>query len=672
VKVDRGYTISGRVKDDQGKGVGTTRVSASRDTPPWGQSARTRTNTDGTYALEGLLPGPYRLSAGDEGYGPGREKAKILAANLTNVDILLPAPSKVTGRVLSAAGHPVEGARVNATFEMNTGGGSMMSTGEGTMSAADGSFELKRALVGTMRINARHDEHGSVQLPPEPIAAGETKRLELRLKTGASISGVVRSDDGKPAHGVRVTAMAREMRSFLDAQDVSGPDGRYRLAALPAARITVTADRSRGFSFGMEDTPNQKTVPLAEGEQKTGIDLVVGPAGLAIKGVTVTPDGKPVVGAMVSASPERDGRAFRGNARDLKAYSDMDGNFSLGDLSRGTYTVWAIHPEHPEAEAKAVTPGQGVLQLKFPASASVAGMVVTPDGKPAPHYSITMLPGPPPNEKPEERRRRQGMNSFDMPTQQVQNPSGAFELLRLAGGSHELVVNTADGATASQVVMVQAGEKKTGVRIQVVPGLRVTGRVVEYGSNRPMPGVGVYAMGTGNSRATADTIADGSFVLEGAPAGEVLRLSFSADREKYIGEFKEVEIKPGQTTADAGLIKLLPGNQRERFEGPPNERGMAGVSTKREGDKVVLRNPLPESAAAKAGLKQGDVLLTINGKSTSDLGNGAINFLMGGKTGEKVTLTVSSAGGAPRPVELTLEAPPPPKTPPASGVSVAR
>jgi hypothetical protein len=297
-------------------------------------------------------------------------------------------------------------------------------------------------------------------------------------------------------------------------------------------------------------------------------------------------------------------------------------------------------------------------------------MVVAPDGKPMAHYSITIMPGPTPNEKPEDKRRRQ-MGSFDLPVQQVQDPSGAFELKRLAGGSHELMVSTADGASASQVVAVQAGEKKTGIRIQVVPGLRVTGRVVEHGSNRPMPGVGVYAMGTGNSRATTDTVADGSFVLEGAPAGEKLRVSFSGDREKYVSEFKELEIKQGQNTIDAGVIKLLPGNQRERFEGPPSERGTVGTFPKRDGDRVTLRKPNPEGPAAKEGLKEGDLLLAIDGKDTSDLGDGAINYLLGGKTGSKVTLTVSS-GGTTRQVTITREAQPPPKATPAAGVSVAR
>jgi protocatechuate 3,4-dioxygenase beta subunit len=665
VEVDRGRAISGRVKDEKGAAVAGARVSASRDSPPFGQAARTRTNPDGSYALEGMLPGQYRLSATaevDSTSVEGRAVAKLLSTDLRNVDLVMPAGIRVTGRVLTAQGQPVAGARVQSMMETSMAGGGRMSSSEITASADDGTFKLNRVAAGRLRLTARHDQHGTASLPPLELQT-ESKTVELRLREGASIAGVVRTQDGKPAPGVRVTALGRELRMLIDVQDVTAADGSYRLTGLPAGSITASARRGAPVSLGMNDEPYQKTVALGEGEDKGGVDLVIGPAGLVIRGTTQSPDGKPVSGAIVTAALERSGRAFRGQGRDLKAYSNLDGQWTLEDLNPGTYTIWASHPEHPEAELKAVTAGPSPVTVTFPTSASVAGVVVSADGKPIPHYSITVLPGPPPNEPPNDRRRRR-MSSFDAPTHRVQSPDGAFELRRMAGGAHELAISTADGGTATQVINLAAGEQKTGVRIQVQAGLKVTGRVVEFGTGKLLTGVTVTAMGSGADRPQTDVLPDGTFVLEGAPAGEQVRLMVSGDSSTHVSEHKELEVKPGQTAIDAGLIQLLPGNQRERMAGrmgqPP---AFTGLITKRDGSRLLVRAVVPDMSAARAGVNVGDLVVTVAGNDATHLGNGALSFLMSGKSGDTVNITVSTGGAPPRPVALTFEEP---KTPPRS------
>ena len=168
-------------------------------------------------------------------------------------------------------------------------------------------------------------------MPPLELQT-ESKTVELRLRKGASIAGVVRTEDGKPAPGVRVTALGRELRILIDVQDVTAADGSYRFTGLPAGSITASARRGIPVSLGTNDEPHQKTVVLGEGEDKGGVDLVIGPAGLVIRGTTQSPDGKPVSGAIVTAAPERSGRAFRGQGRDLKAYSNLDGQWTLEDF----------------------------------------------------------------------------------------------------------------------------------------------------------------------------------------------------------------------------------------------------------------------------------------------------------------------------------------------------
>jgi hypothetical protein len=271
-----------------------------------------------------------------------------------------------------------------------------------------------------------------------------------------------------------------------------------------------------------------------------------------------------------------------------------------------------------------------------------------------------VLAGAKPNETPDERRRRQ-MSSFDARMQQVQDPGGKFEVRRLAAGAHELNVSAPGGASGSQAVTVQPGERKAGLRIQLQAGVRLTGRVLEHGTGKPIAGTMVLAMGRGNARADAEVSPDGSFVLEGAPLAESIRLSVQADFTRYVSESKEVEVKPGQTQIDAGTILLLPGNARERMMVDPTERGEAGAFLRNEGGKPTVRNVQDGGPAARAGLKKNDLVTAINGTSTHDLGNGALGYLVSGKPGATVTLTVETPGaGAPRTVTLTLEPGKPP------------
>jgi protocatechuate 3,4-dioxygenase beta subunit len=671
VLVDPGRSVSGRVTDEAGSGLREIQVSAFRDTPPYGQAARTRSGPDGRYALEGLLPGSYGISATDEGYGRASARARLVSADMNDVDLKLPRATKVSGLVVSGEGKPVAGARVRATVESRQTGTGMMTSVDSAVTAEDGSFELQRVMPGSVRLRAQDDQLGVATLGPEEVKAGEPKVLRLVLARGGSISGTVRGEDERPVPEVRVTAFLRtDGLGITTEQDVSGPDGRYRIANLPGGQVTVSASRRGRPEFGMggPDRPDLKQVRLAEREDKAGVDLVVPPAGLPIKGTATTAEGKPVPGAVVTAALERDGRPPTRGSRDLRAYSQLDGQFALEDLSKGTYTVWASHPEHAEAELKGVASGSDGVRVQFAPETSVAGVVLAPDGKPVPHYTITMMPGPRAGETPEDKRRRL-MMAFDAPTLQVQDPGGAFQARRLAPGSHDLQVSAPGGETGSQAVTLQAGERKTGLRIQLQPSVRVTGRVIEVGTSKPIVAATVSARAAGPAYGDAQTGADGTFVIEGAPLAASLRVSVSGDT-RYVTESKEVPVKPGQTSVDAGTIKLLPGNSREQFSRPPAERGDLAAMVGLEEGRPVVRFVRPDGPAGQQGLKKGDLVTSINGVSTAELGNGALAYLISGKVGATVNFVVDTPGGAPRTITVTLQqratAPPPPAPPPRS------
>jgi len=104
------------------------------------------------------------------------------------------------------------------------------------------------------------------------------------------------------------------------------------------------------------------------------------------------------------------------------------------------------------------------------------------------------------------------------------------------------------------------------------------------------------------------------------------------------------------------IVRPWPG-----FTGQTVDADLAeGVGLTRPGG-VILRKVHPEGPAARAGLRQGDVILGIDGREVADMD--ALRFRVGvGRPGETVTLSVLRPGSGRREVRLPLA--PPPETPP--------
>jgi hypothetical protein len=104
-----GYTLQGRVKDERGRPL-----SARVDAEAPGQASFTLTDDEGRFSLSGLAAGRYQVMArrGD------RPQMKPVEVDLTDVapsatvELVLPRGRPVAGRVVTAAGQAVAGARV--------------------------------------------------------------------------------------------------------------------------------------------------------------------------------------------------------------------------------------------------------------------------------------------------------------------------------------------------------------------------------------------------------------------------------------------------------------------------------------------------------------------------------------------------------------------------------
>jgi putative serine protease PepD len=114
----------------------------------------------------------------------------------------------------------------------------------------------------------------------------------------------------------------------------------------------------------------------------------------------------------------------------------------------------------------------------------------------------------------------------------------------------------------------------------------------------------------------------------------------------------------GQNTGNIGLGFAIPSNKAKQvandlIAGKKVSHPALGVSvTEAEGGGALVSTVTPGSAAAKAGLQQGDVITTVNGKAIN-ASDDLVGVIQAGSVGDKVTI-VFTRNGAQKTVTATL------------------
>jgi uncharacterized GH25 family protein len=648
VPVSRARIVSGRVVGPDGKPVPDVLVSLYRREPPWSAGVRGKSDASGAFELKGVFAGTWFAHAqSDDHPSAMSEPIKVGDVDVTNLELKLASAGVVDGQVVDASGRPVANALVTADV-MPEKPNRAYSPVSARRTDADGRFVLKPVSAGRLTLSAQHDSAGIVRLPSQPIAEAEHKTIAVKLQPSGSIHGIVRFDDGTPAASVTVTAnnRTRYIMTGPPPTATSGRDGRFALTTLEPGDYELYAAKPNRPRFGV-DRSEPARVAVAVGETKRDVELRVKKGGKTISGIVVG-GGKPVANAVVAYERDVEGRvrAFRYRGEQPTALTDADGRFTIADVEDGTYVVSAEHPSFAEGEVAGVGAGATNVKLELPAPASIAGTLVTTAGTPVAQATVTVVP---PSADEREKRARMTTGAFgnDLSTYRIDDPSGAFELGRLAPGTYDVKATTPDGSAAAQTVTVAAGEKKTGVRLVVEAGVKLVGRVVTLGSGEPIGDANVMAMSPGRS-VQGKSGADGRFELTGVVPGETISLVTSGGQD-FVGERIDVDVPKGRDNVDVGTIPLLKGSWEERAKSGDN-RGV-GVQLAWKQGRLAVVSAFPGTPAEKAGIKPGDAITAIDGKPLGEARAGAAQWLIGGRVGTPITLTLE--GG--RTVTMTRE-----------------
>ena len=370
-------TIVVNVTDEVGRGI----VGATVRTTGNGIFWQNQTGSDGSVTIS-LLPADdnvtdgltYQLNASMPGYRDSANVFQNVSENGTKHVTLVIFGGSILGTVTTSLGGttaPVEGANVTISslgFSTN-------------VSPSSGAYQLDGIPAGTVSVTANASGYvPSSQDIVMPLGGNILLNFVLISQNGSISGNVYHSTLHTTLNNTNISVRVGSFTITV----MSGSDGSYNLTNLPEGTYTLTAERDGFLSIAIAD------VVVTRGNITLGVDFNLTEKPTRLYGV-VRSGTRLLVGANVSIL-----------GTSTFNLSGPDGNYEIGNLTAGVYTVRASSPGYETATiADVVIPEGGAIQLNINLTglpgALISGVVVDAvTGLPLANVLVTILDIDPP------------------------------------------------------------------------------------------------------------------------------------------------------------------------------------------------------------------------------------------------------------------------------------
>lgn len=389
----------------------------------FGSGGSSITGEDGAFVLEGAGEGMHLLTVKASGFAqaglnqqamgsmfgrmggenepdPDGPMVKVTAEQTeVRKNISVVPGATIRGRVVDRNNNPVGGAKVT----VNAGGNDMgMFTRmmglspTSVLTNAEGEFQIDGAPPAektTLLARAEGFVDGSSE-ELRVTTGSEVTGVTIMLGTGGTLQGTVYGADGNPLSGASVRVINwtpnQGRQDFVPTWQLqraeaklSGDDGSFTVDGIKPGPILVGID-APGHLMRVE-----KNLVAAEGEVSGGHSFRLD-RGMVISGRVVDEDGMPVACENIWINQQRQERNTIPQPTNSNTSSSADGNFTLDRLPPGTYDIRARADGYAPEVREGVAAGTTGVLITLQKGRKIAGVVLLPDGSPAPNVWVSV------------------------------------------------------------------------------------------------------------------------------------------------------------------------------------------------------------------------------------------------------------------------------------------
>lgn len=519
------------------------------------------------------------------------------AREYSNVRIQVEPLSTIVGRVTRGS-QPVTGARVCC---FRTG-----RSAEGAETDEGGMYKVRGVLAGAHQVSAQFDEEGAFSdTVTVTVRDGEDQRVDLDLNLAASIRGRVVGAEGRPVGGVVVQWRNQSTNDI--GRCTTNSTGEYECRSMSGGgkyEASVFANQTSRTAFLPADQPGYPIILLKDGASSVSdVVLKIRYDLLSISGSVVYDSGGGVSDATVRVVEMQatGGTEFPWWQKPLSTFTDVEGHFIINGLAPGKYALQGKTLDGGEGLAYDVSAGSTSVVLRLARPASINGTLSGFDTQPV-VYALP-LDGP-----------------HDLIPGAIE--AQTFQIRGVRPGRYLLDVQTPYEGDA--VIVTVSPEKTTNVNMKAHGRARIEGTITDYRTQQPIAGAACHAVmavdevqGVTNwdPLLAPKSGSDGRFVLDPAPAGSV-------------GVFCEPG-DPRLSQASGNLIISAGGLGHISLKSVASGvRSDTGISF--DWHYVIPRviSTASPSPAAAAGIRAGDVVVSVDGKSVEGLNAVSVEALI--------------------------------------------